>query len=139
MPQVEVLNLVPRPSIMPMRFFMASSMPPPALASTRMVDALFRAMPRPRKVPSKPRINRIPGMYSAIRSPGLATAALISCSEPCSTSRSSWPPPFHRLAQVCSRAPRFNATTVSSESTPISPANNSCSGSAEGSRNVRIS
>ena len=78
-------------------------------------------------------------MNSIIFSPGLATAALISFTEPCSTSRSSWPPPFHLRSQLCSRAPRFNAITVTSERIPISPANNSCSGSADGSRKVRIS
>ena len=80
-PHVDVLNFVPSPSIIPIRFDMALSMPA-ELASIKISDALLRAIPRPRKVPSNPKINKMPGIISAIFSAGLATAALISLTEP---------------------------------------------------------
>ncbi|MNP38718.1 hypothetical protein D3C76_1322520 [compost metagenome] len=84
-PQVEVLNLVPKPCIMSIRSRMEESIAPMLLPELcKMPEALSRASPRPRNVPNRPRISSIPGITEAIFSAFVATDWLSSAAEPIS-------------------------------------------------------
>ena len=139
-PQVEVLNLVPKSFIMPVSWpnesliaFRESALP------CRIPEALSKAMPRPRKVPSKPTINSSPGILATMRSGRVATAWFNSPSAPCSMSSAPLCVPPCQLRSQAGARPNTSAVISETSMPPMITVQNTNSNGFpnDGDRNSR--